>query len=167
MSKTKPSGASRYELLFVVPNQYTEDEAKAIVTKVEGYVTENGANIVYREYWGKKKLAYVIKQNHYGYYNLCEFDAERSEITKLDRTLRLSTEVLRHQIISVPALSDAERLKIKEKQEQATKTDKKEDKPVKEKSSKPAEKKEKVENKADLKDLDEKLEGLLDAKDLL
>ena len=134
MSKTKPSGASRYELLFIVPNQYTEDEAKAIITKVEGYVTENGSKIVYREYWGKKKLAYVIKQNHYGYYNLCEFDAERNEIAKLDRTLRLSTEVLRHQIIAVPALTEAERLKIKEKQEKAAKADKKEDKLNKEKS---------------------------------
>jgi len=169
MSKSKPSGASRYELLFIVPNQYTEDEAKTIIAKVEGIVVENGAKIVFQEFWGKKKLAYVIKQNHYGYYSLCEFDAERETIAKLDRTLRLSKEVLRHQIISVPALSDEERAKIKEKQAQATvKTEKKEEKPGKEKMVKPAEKKEKTDaNKAELKDLDQKLEGILSAQDLL
>ena len=54
-------------MLFIIPNNYTEDEAKSIAEKVEGVVTENGANIVFREFWGKKKLAYIIKQNHYGY----------------------------------------------------------------------------------------------------
>lgn len=174
MSKSKASGPSRYELLFIVANNYTEEEAKTIVSKVEDIVNEQGAKIAYREFWGKKKLAYVIKQNHYGYYSLCEFDAERETIAKIDRTLRLSHEVLRHQIISTVALSDEERAKIKEKQAQsAVKTDKKDEKPGKEKMQKPAAtKNEKVEknesNKAELKDLDEKLEGILNnAQDLL
>lgn len=172
MSKSKASGPSRYELLFIVPNNYTEDEAKTIITKVEAIVTEQGATIAFREFWGKKKLAYIIKQNHYGYYSLCEFDAEREAIAKIDRTLRLSKEVLRHQIISIPVVTEAERAKTKEKQEQASaKNDKKEEKPVKEKMSKPgisAPRAEKNEgNKAELKDLDEKLEGILNAKDLL
>ncbi|MCF7860363.1 30S ribosomal protein S6 [Patescibacteria group bacterium] len=173
MSKSKASGLSRYEMLFIVPNNYTEDEAKSIAEKVEGIVTENGANIVFREFWGKKKLAYVIKQNHYGYYSLCEFDIERNALTKIDRTLRLSNEVLRHQIISIPVVSDEERLAIKEKQTQASKNDKKEEKPNnKEKISKVVTKKEKKDEKkddgkADLKDLDKKLEGIISAKDLI
>ncbi|MDD3285331.1 MAG: 30S ribosomal protein S6 [Patescibacteria group bacterium] len=174
MSKSKASGPSRYEMLFIVANNYTEEEAKTIVAKVESLVTENGGSIAYREFWGKKKLAYVIKQNHYGYYSLCEFDAEREAIAKLDRTLRLSHEVLRHQIISIKALSDEERAKIKEKQAQsAVKNEKKEEKTGKEKIQKVvAGKNEKAEkdesNKAELKDLDEKLEGILNnAQDLL
>ncbi len=169
MSKSKASGPSRYELLFIVPNNYTEDEAKVIITKAEAAISEQGAQIVYREFWGKKKLAYVIKQNHYGYYNLCEFDAEPASILKIDRNLRLSKEILRHQIISIPVVTDAERAAIKEKQNQASaKTDKKEEKTVKEKMIKPAVKAEKNDsNKAELKDLDEKLEGILNAKDLV
>jgi len=175
MSKSKPSGLSRYEMLFIIPNNYTEDEAKSIAEKVEGVVTENGANIVFREFWGKKKLAYIIKQNHYGYYSLCEFDIERNALTKIDRNLRLSNEVLRHQIISIPAISDEERLAIKEKQAQASKSDRKDEKEKpnsKEKISKVVDKKEKKEekkdaSKADLKDLDQKLEGIISAKDLI
>jgi small subunit ribosomal protein S6 len=170
MSKSKASGPSRYELLFIVPNNYTEEEAKTIVAKVEGVVSEQGANIVYREFWGKKKLAYIIKQNHYGYYSLCEFDSEKNVIAKIDRTLRLSQEVLRHQIVSAVVLSDAERAKIKDKQEQsAVKNEKKDEKPIKEKAARPtAVRTEKNEsNKAELKDLDEKLEGILSAQDLL
>lgn len=170
MSKSKASGPSHYEMLFIVANNYTEEEAKTIVTKVETIVTENGGTINYREFWGKKKLAYIIKQNHYGYYSLCEFDAEREVIAKIDRILRLSHEVLRHQIVTAPILSDAERAKIKEKQAQASaKNDKKEEKPTKDKTIKTATTKiEKTDsNKAELKDLDEKLEGILNAQDLL
>lgn len=170
MSKNKASGPSRYEILFIVANNYTEDEAKTIISKVETIVSEQGANITYREFWGKKKLAYVIKHNHYGYYNLFEFDAEREVIATIDRTLRLSHEVLRHQIISIPVISDEERLKIKEKQIQTSvKNEKKDDKPTKEKMTKPSTPKveRKDSNKAELKDLDKKLEGILTAKDLL
>ncbi|HNU81742.1 MAG TPA: 30S ribosomal protein S6 [bacterium] len=174
MSKSKASGPSSYEVLFIVANNYTEEEAKTIVSKVEAIISENGGNITYREFWGKKKLAYVIKQNHYGYYSLCEFNAKRETIAKLDRTLRLSHEVLRHQIISIKAVSDEERAKIKEKQEQsAVKNEKKEEKTGKEKFQKVmTSKNEKTEkndsNKADLKDLDEKLEGILNnTQDLL
>lgn len=170
MSKSKASGPSRYEMLFIVPNNFTEDEAKSIITKVEGIVSENGAKIVFSEYWGKKKLAYVIKHNHYGYFSLCEFDIEREALTKIDKVLRLSNEVLRHQIISIPVVTDKERLAIKEKQAQASKSDKKEEKSnSKERISKVVDKKEskRESTKAELKDLDQKLEGIINAKDLL
>lgn len=174
MSRSKASGPSRYEMLLIAPNNYTEDEAKQIIAKIEKSLEEQGASIVYREFWGKKKLAYPIKHNHYGYYNLCEFDAERNIIAKIDRELRLSKEVLRHQIISVPALSDEERQQVKDRQEKSAQKDKKDVKPVREKNIKIEKKEKKEENKenkeegkADLKDLDQKLEGILNAEDLV
>jgi len=35
MSKVKEEGDSHYEMLYIVPNQYTEDEAKEIATKIK------------------------------------------------------------------------------------------------------------------------------------
>lgn len=171
MSKTKKSEIGRYEMLFIIANNYTEDEAKQIIAKIEALLGENNAKIVYREYWGKKKLAYQIQQNHYGYYSLTEFEADRTSILELNRLLTLSKEVLRHQIVSVPALSDEERTKMKEKQIEASLKDKKEEKPNKEKIEKASNRIEKTKKseteKTDLKDLDEKLEGIISAKDLV
>lgn len=176
MSKTKKSSLTRYEMLFIIPNHYTEDEAKEIITKTEKLLTENESSIVYREYWGKKKLAYEIEKNHYGYYSLCEFNTEKVNIAEINRLLGLSKEVLRHQIVTVPALSDTERLKIKERQDEVASKTGKEASVGKEKAEKGAtdkdskEKKElkrKAENKTDLKDLDEKLAGIINAKDLV
>lgn len=171
MSKTKKSGSGRYEMLFIIANNYTEDEAKQIISKTEALLEENNTTIVYREYWGKKKLAYPIGQNHYGYYSLCEFETERQHVLELNRLLSLSKEILRHQIVSVPALSNEEREKMKQKQIEAATKDVKEEKGNKEKIEKVSDKIEKIEKKdtkkTDLKNLDEKLEGIINAKDLV
>lgn len=173
MSKSKKSGLGRYEMLFIIANNYTEDEAKQIIAKIEKMIEDVKANIVYREYWGKKKLAYPIQHNHYGYYGLCEFEAEKPVMIALNRNLTMAKEILRHQIISVPALTNEERAKAKEEQIQASAKfiqEKKGGKDAKEKEGeerkgKKTEKKEST--KAELKDLDEKLEGIINAKDLI
>ena len=170
MSKTKKSGASHYEILFIIPNKFTEEEAKTVSEKVEKIIADNGGQINHREYWGKKKLAYEIKHNSYGYYSLLEFDLDGAQLAKLDQTLRLLTDVLRHQIVvkrvktneevardekiqaKIESKKAAEKSKVKEKEEEIKKT---------------ATAKTKKDRRVDLKDLDEKLEGILNADDLI
>ncbi len=175
MSKTKEIGANHYEILFIIPNNYTEDEAKKIIQTTEELIKKSGGEITYQEYWGKKKLAYEIKGFHHGYYQLFEFDLNGEKLAALDRKLKLSTEVLRHQIVRRKKRSQEEIEKEKSRQEKSAKNekdDKKIEEPVKkakeETKTKPVEKKEdKKDDKSNLKDLDEKLEGILDSSDLI
>lgn len=171
MSKTKKSGDGHYEMLFIVPNKFTEDEAKKIIAKVEDSITKAEGKISFSEFWGKKKLAYKIKNNEYGYYSLCEFDLSKENLLKIDTDLRLSTEILRHQIISKRAKTEEE---IKRNEEINAKIDSKKAKTKKDDvaESKKESKKE-VKDKKDtkkgsnMKELDEKLEGILNADDLI
>lgn len=174
MSKTKKSTKGHYEILFIVPNKFTEDEAKQVITKVEEVIANAGGEISKREYWGKKKLAYEIKHNAYGYYSLVEFDLEKEGLGAIDQNLRLSTDVLRHQIISKKFKSEKE---LAREQEIKQKIEAKKMEEAKAAKAKQAEKlaadKENSKNaakrakKTDLKDLDEKLEGILSANDLI
>ncbi|MGI6373808.1 MAG: 30S ribosomal protein S6 [Patescibacteria group bacterium] len=178
MSKTKKSGAKHYEILFIVPNKFTEEEAKQVIAKVEGIITTGGGKITYSEYWGKKKLAYEIKHNAYGYYALFEFDLEGSLLAKINQDLRLSTDVLRHQIVSKRVKSEEElkraqeiqakieARKAKEKKEQTTQDEEVLNK-KKETSEETAPKSTAKEKVASVDDLDDKLEGILSAKDLM
>lgn len=169
MSKTKASGMSRYEIMFIVPNQYTEDEAKTIIGRVEKMLTDASGVITYSEYWGKKKMAYEIKHNAYGYYQIYQFDLLGKDLAKIDNDLRLSHEILRHQILKVTAKTP-EQL-AKEKSARTKMEAKREEEAAKkEAASRPNVKKPvvaKEENRAELKDLDEKLEGILNADDLI
>lgn len=99
MSKTKKTTEPHYELLYLISNKFTEDEVKTVAEKVEAIITANGAEITYRENWGKKKLAYPVKHFAYGYYLYVEFDIEGVKLAKLERAIRLAHDVLRHQII--------------------------------------------------------------------
>jgi len=166
MSKTKAAAVTHYEILFIIPNRFTDDEAKVVMGKIEKTITENGGTITHQAYWGKKKLAYEIKRNAYGYYGLLEFDLEGKLLAKIDQTLRLSTEVLRHQIIIKKTKTSEEiaqdekiRAKIDSKKAEAEKKQ-----AEKEKAASAPVKKEK---KVDLKDLDEKLEDIINADNLL
>jgi small subunit ribosomal protein S6 len=168
MSKTKASGMNRYEIMFIVPNQYTEDEAKTIIGRVEKMLTDNEGVIVYSEYWGKKKLSYEIKHNAYGYYQIYQFDLMGKDLAKIDNDLRLSHEILRHQILKASVKTPEEM--VKEKAARAKMEAKREEELAKkEAASRPTPKKVfvKEDNKAELKDLDEKLEGILNADDLI
>jgi small subunit ribosomal protein S6 len=171
MSKTKASGAAHYEILFIVSNRFTEDEAKQSIVKVEKLITDNGGKITLNEYWGKKKLAYPIKHETYGYYQLFEFDIERPELVKLDEKLRLDHEILRFMIITKKVKSEEQ---IKKEKKISDKINSKKIAEAKEKveTQKVAEKKETkaktpAKAKVDIEDLDAKLEGILNAKDLI
>ncbi len=193
MAKTKKSDHNHYELLFIIPNNFTEDEAKKIDTNIESIIKDLEGEITHQEYWGKKRLAYEINHHHYGYYSLLEFDLLAEKLTELNRVLKLSNEVLRHQIIKRkkrnPEEIEAEKVrqektirkeketkdKNKEDKKQAEKGQPKEaveDKIKKESKEEEPEKssfksKEKKIDKSDLKDLDKRLEGILDSKDLI
>jgi len=170
MSKTKTAEVKHYEVLFIVPNKFTDDEAKAVAEKVEKTIVGEGGQITLREYWGKKRLAYKIKSNAFGYYGLFEFDLEGAKLAKIDQDLRLSADVLRYQIVVKKAKTEEElahELKIRAKIDSKKASEEKKQEEKIKSSSLPAAASKSSTKKVDLKDLDEKLEGILNAKDLI
>jgi len=166
MSKTKTAAVTHYEILFIIPNKFTDDEAKTVMSKIEKIITDNEGTITSQAYWGKKKLAYEIKGNAYGYYGLLEFDLEGKLLAKIDQNLRLSTEVLRHQIIikktkSQEKIAKDEKIRAKIDSKKAEAEKKQTENTLA--ASMPAKK----ETKVDLKDLDEKLEDIINADNLI
>lgn len=151
MSKVKPSGDSRYELLYIISNEFSEDEVKPIAEKVNNLIKDSQGQIIRAEEWGKKRLAYHIKKFQYGYYNLVEFTLSGANLAKLERSIRLANDILRHQIVRKDARKAVKPRMIRETEVV---------KPVKEEKTE----KEKITN---LKDLDEKLDRILETSDLL
>lgn len=161
MAKNKKSEVPHYEMLYIVPNNYSEDEVKPIVENVNKTINKEGGEITYEEAWGKKRLAYPIKHFNHGYYILVEFDILGKKLAKLNDLFRMSPEILRHQIVSKKKLSEEEIKKAKESQKKQI--EKKEEKKIEEEKIKKEEEKGSVK----LKDLDEKLDKILDTNDLL
>lgn len=97
-----------YELLYIVPGQFTDEEVAPIMERMGAMVTEVGGSVKRHNNLGRIKMAYEIKGVRNGSYVLMYFSALPSLIQEVDRRLRLTDEVLRHTIC-LPSKGSEER----------------------------------------------------------
>lgn len=90
---------AKYELMYIIPGKYTEEEVGPIRTTVKDLLIKNEAQLIREQDLGKKKLAYPIQQNYYGYYILNDFDAPGESVAKLESAMKMMPEILRQQIV--------------------------------------------------------------------
>ena len=87
-----------YEIMFILIPDEKEILDKEI-RSVEELIEKNDGKVEKTEQWGKKRLAYDIRDLEEGYYVLITFSAERTCVRELDRVMRIREAVLRHMII--------------------------------------------------------------------
>lgn len=91
-----------YELLYVVDSSSDEESRAGVMKRIDVAITEEGGKVDNVDDWGKRKLAYEINHVAEGDYTLIDFHAEPTQITELDRVLRINDAVLRHMIVRRP-----------------------------------------------------------------
>lgn len=90
MAKT----TEKYEVLYVLNPNLTEEETQAIVEKFKTLIEQNGT-VDEMEEWGKRKLAYEINYLTEGYYVLVKFTSGPELPAELDRILGITDVVIR------------------------------------------------------------------------
>ena len=90
MAKT----TEKYEVLYVLNPNLTEEETQAVVEKFKTLIEQNGT-IDEMEEWGKRKLAYEINYLTEGYYVLVKFTSGPEFPAELDRILGITDGVIR------------------------------------------------------------------------
>jgi len=90
---------NRYELLYIVPATFAENEIQPVLDGVTKELTKLGAKITRNDMVGKLKLAYPIRTVRHGYFVLVDMELEADQLQALDKAFRLHTDVLRHQVV--------------------------------------------------------------------
>lgn len=85
----------QYETVFIMTPVLSEDQVKETVKKFSDFLKSKGAEIVYQNNWGLRKLAYPIQKKSTGFYHLIEFKAEGSVINELEVTFKRDERVIR------------------------------------------------------------------------
>ncbi|MBO7368802.1 MAG: 30S ribosomal protein S6 [Clostridia bacterium] len=88
----------KYEMLYIIASEITDEAKEAVIAKFEKIVTESGGNVEKIDKWGTKKLAYPIDYKAEGYYVLMTFEADPTLNKELERVAGISDEVIRHMI---------------------------------------------------------------------
>lgn len=104
-----------YELLYLIPEKYTEEEVDSISSKINDLVKKHEGEITFTDNLGNMKFAYPICGVQSGNYIVVEFNAEPSKLKELESALKLTPEVLRFQIVSkkLKTQTEIEQEKIK------------------------------------------------------
>lgn len=71
---------THYETVFILTPVLSDAQVEEAVKKVEDFLKENNAEIVTKENWGLKKLAYSIQNKRNGFYHLLEFKSENQDL---------------------------------------------------------------------------------------
>ena len=79
---------NNYETVFIVTPVLSDQQVQEVADKFQGVITENGGQIVNKESWGLKKLAYPIQKKTTGFYFLVEFTGEGSIVNALETQYR-------------------------------------------------------------------------------
>ena len=102
-----------YEATLVIQPKLDDEGVTSLIGRVEQLLTKEGGTldssgqIIDRrgtvaevsDGWKKRRLAYAINSHREGYYAVLRFHAPPEALTELDRSLKLSDDVLRFLVL--------------------------------------------------------------------
>ena len=92
---------NQYEAVFICTPVLSEPQVKEAVKKFRDIITSNGCEMIHEEDWGMKKLAYPIQKKSTGFYQMFEFKADPSFISKLETEFRRDERVIRFMTVKL------------------------------------------------------------------
>jgi len=114
---------TNYELAFHLNPNLEEAKVREIKEKIESIITSNKGVISYSKEPEKIRLSYEIKHIGNSYFGYIQFNLSESQaLEELNEQLKLNPEVLRYLVIKLPSdlqkkQSMLKQIKMKERQE--------------------------------------------------
>lgn len=87
---------NNYETVFILTPVLSESQVEEAVNKYVDLIKEKNCEIVARENWGLKKLAYPIQLKKNGFYTLIEFKGEGNVVADLELAFKRDERVIRY-----------------------------------------------------------------------
>ena len=89
---------TKYEMLYILDKDVSDEGKEAIIKKFEDLVTANGGSVEQTDRWGMRKLQYPINYKSEGYYVLMTFEAEKTLVVELKRVAGITDGIIRRLI---------------------------------------------------------------------
>ena len=91
---------TKYEILYIINNNASDEDKQAVIDKLESIVTSNGGTVENIDKWGTKKFAYTLQDySTEGYYVLMNFEADAAVPALLNRQVQIMDNAKRCMII--------------------------------------------------------------------
>ena len=106
---------NHYETVFILNPVLSDTQIKETVQKFEDYLVSKGAEMISKENWGLKKLAYPIQKKKSGFYHLFDFKIAGAQISSFELEFRRDDSVMRYLTVKLDKDAEAWSEKRKER----------------------------------------------------
>lgn len=90
-----------YESIFILRSSLADEEIPKILEKVKATAEKAGGIVEHLASWGKKKLAYEIKQEKKGVYVQFNFRGNGAVVSEVERLFRLDAAMLKFMTVKI------------------------------------------------------------------
>jgi small subunit ribosomal protein S6 len=88
-----------YELMVVLTPELDDEGVTTTTERVTSLVTARGGEVVEVQPWGRRRLAYPIRNLRDGFYAVAKLKLSPDAAEPLDRSLKLTDPVIRHLLV--------------------------------------------------------------------
>ena len=92
---------NHYETVFILNPVLSDSQVKETVKKFEDYLVSKGAEMIWKEDWGLKKLAYPIQKKKTGFYHLFEYKVAGEAIAPFELEFRRDDSIMRYLTVKL------------------------------------------------------------------
>lgn len=93
-----------YESTFIARPDISSQQVDGLAEQFREVLEGAGGEVAKTEYWGLRNLAYRIKKNRKGHYYFMNIEAPPTAISAMERTMRISEDVIRYLTVRVDEL---------------------------------------------------------------
>ena len=88
-----------YEVALILRPEIEDEGQEGIIERLSEILTSAGGEVSNVEKWGRRRLAFPINKVQEGTYYFIQGQFSASVLPELERTIRLSEDILRHMVI--------------------------------------------------------------------
>ena len=88
-----------YELMLVINPQLEEEELDSLLNKFKKLIEAKKGKVTKVDKWGKRNLAYEIKDFQEAYYVVLNFNVDEKNVSELERVIKLEEKVIRYLLL--------------------------------------------------------------------
>ncbi|MFQ5482407.1 MAG: 30S ribosomal protein S6 [Nitrospinaceae bacterium] len=88
-----------YQTVIILKSDLDESHIDETFEKIADFIEKCGGTVVKLEKWGKKRLAYRVKKNKFGYYLNCYHSCDPARLAEFEKELQLYDLVIKYLAI--------------------------------------------------------------------
>ena len=89
----------QYETIFIINPDLDESQTNEVIEGVKTAIESGGGKVLKVDPWGKRRLAYAVKQYSDGYYVLVVFESSPEFVSQLNGHYRITERIIKHIVV--------------------------------------------------------------------